>query len=159
MIVFGTKIETDHPVKSQPTSPRASASSRSSAPKVISYADHITPIPTGFDSNATTSILAGLPHDQVQQHQHSNWIVIPGAGGGLGHLVQYARVCSLHLVVIDTGTAKKRSAPVSAPRRGSTSSTVPWSPSHPPPPFADPARDDVKEIKHLTDGKGTYKLL
>ncbi|KAJ7694558.1 hypothetical protein B0H17DRAFT_1274792, partial [Mycena rosella] len=131
MIVFGTKIETDHPVKSQPTSPRASASSRSSAPKVISYADHVTPIPTGFDSNATTSTLAVrlslLAYRTIKYSNTStgNWIVIPGAGGGLGHLgvyLQYARVCSLRLVAIDTGTAKKALCPsVSAPRCGSTS--------------------------------------
>ncbi|KAJ7696794.1 hypothetical protein B0H17DRAFT_1197897 [Mycena rosella] len=58
----------------------------------------------------------------------SSWIVIPGAGDSLGHLVQYARVCSLHLVVIDTGVAKKALCP----------------------------SDDVKEIKPPTGGKGAY---
>lgn len=37
-----------------------------------------------------------------------DWIVLPGAGGGLGHLaIQYARVCGLRVIAVDTGASKK----------------------------------------------------
>ncbi len=38
-----------------------------------------------------------------------DWIVIPGAGGGLGHLaVQYARARGLRVIAIDTGDEKAK---------------------------------------------------
>lgn len=38
-----------------------------------------------------------------------DWIVIPGAGGGLGHLaVQYAAAMGLRVVAIDTGEEKRK---------------------------------------------------
>ena len=37
-----------------------------------------------------------------------DWVVIPGAGGGLGHLaIQYAKTAGLKVIAIDTGAAKK----------------------------------------------------
>jgi len=38
-----------------------------------------------------------------------DWIAIPGAGGGLGHLaVQYATAMGLNVIAIDTGDAKEK---------------------------------------------------
>ncbi|KAJ7220327.1 chaperonin 10-like protein [Mycena pura] len=57
---------------------------------VVSYVNHVTPIPDGFDSNAAASILcAGVTvYRAIKYSQTSlgDWIVLPGAGGGLGHL-------------------------------------------------------------------------
>lgn len=40
--------------------------------------------------------------------QPGNWVVIPGSGGGLGHLgVQYARNAGLRVIGIDTGSEKQ----------------------------------------------------
>lgn len=40
-----------------------------------------------------------------------NWVVIPGSGGGLGHLgVQYARNAGLRVIGIDTGEDKKKNS-------------------------------------------------
>ncbi|KAF5341384.1 hypothetical protein D9758_012266 [Tetrapyrgos nigripes] len=79
---------------------------------VVSYVNHVTPIPEGFASDAAASILcAGVTVYRAikySQTQPGDWIVLPGAGGGLGHLaVQYARVRGLRVIAIDTGTDKK----------------------------------------------------
>jgi propanol-preferring alcohol dehydrogenase len=79
---------------------------------VVSYVNHVTPIPDGVDSSAGASILcAGVTTYRAIKHsgaQHGQWIAIPGAGGGLGHLaVQYARARGLRVVAIDTGADKK----------------------------------------------------
>lgn len=40
--------------------------------------------------------------------KHGQWIVIPGAGGGLGHFaVQYARAMGMRVIAIDGGDAKR----------------------------------------------------
>ncbi|THU82034.1 GroES-like protein [Dendrothele bispora CBS 962.96] len=79
---------------------------------VVSYVNHVTPIPEGFPSDAAASILcAGVTVYRAIKYSQTNpgdWIVLPGAGGGLGHLsVQYARVCGLRVIAIDTGAEKK----------------------------------------------------
>ncbi|KAF7322135.1 Mannitol-1-phosphate dehydrogenase [Mycena kentingensis (nom. inval.)] len=78
----------------------------------VSYVNHVTPIPEGFDSKAAASILcAGLTVFRAIKHSQTtpgDWIVLPGAGGGLGHLaIQYAKVFGLRAIAIDTGAAKK----------------------------------------------------
>ncbi|KAJ7173932.1 chaperonin 10-like protein [Mycena crocata] len=80
---------------------------------VVSYVNHVTPIPEGFDSNAAASILcAGVTvYRAIKYSQTSpgDWIVLPGAGGGLGHLaVQYAKVAGLRVIAVDTGADKKK---------------------------------------------------
>ncbi|KAJ7642131.1 chaperonin 10-like protein [Roridomyces roridus] len=80
---------------------------------VVSYVNHVTPIPEGFDSNAAASILcAGVTTYRAIKYSNTaagDWIVLPGAGGGLGHLaVQYARTRGLRVIAIDTGAAKKK---------------------------------------------------
>jgi alcohol dehydrogenase, propanol-preferring len=79
---------------------------------VVSYVNHVTPIPAGLDSSAAASILcAGVTTYRAIKYsgaQQGDWIVLPGAGGGLGHLaVQYARARGLRVVAIDTGAEKK----------------------------------------------------
>ncbi|KAF5379106.1 hypothetical protein D9615_005953 [Tricholomella constricta] len=79
---------------------------------VVSYVRHVTPIPDGFDSNAAASILcAGLTVYRALKYSQTSpgdWVVLPGAGGGLGHLaVQYAKYMGLRVIAIDTGAEKK----------------------------------------------------
>jgi propanol-preferring alcohol dehydrogenase len=78
----------------------------------VSYVHHVTPIPDSLDSRAAASFLcAGVTTYRalkISGATHGEWVVIPGAGGGLGHLaVQYARVRGLRVIAIDTGADKK----------------------------------------------------
>jgi len=80
---------------------------------VVSYVNHVTPIPEGFDSNAAASILcAGVTVYRAIKHSQTfpgDWIVLPGAGGGLGHLaIQYAKVAGLQVIAVDSGADKKK---------------------------------------------------
>ncbi|KAL1744575.1 chaperonin 10-like protein [Schizophyllum fasciatum] len=80
---------------------------------VVSFVNHVTPIPDGFDSYAAASILcAGVTVYRAIKYSQTNlgdWIVLPGAGGGLGHMaVQYARVRGLRVIAIDTGDEKRK---------------------------------------------------
>jgi len=79
---------------------------------VVSYVDYVTPIPENLDSAAATPLLcAGLTiYKALKQTnpQVGNWVAIPGAGGGLGHLgVQYAVAMGLRVIAIDTGDVKR----------------------------------------------------
>ncbi|KIK69621.1 hypothetical protein GYMLUDRAFT_90658 [Collybiopsis luxurians FD-317 M1] len=79
---------------------------------VVSYVNHVTPIPTGIASDAAASVLcAGVTVYRAIKYSQTNpgeWIVLPGAGGGLGHLaIQYARIRGLRVIAVDTGDAKK----------------------------------------------------
>ncbi|GLB34537.1 putative alcohol dehydrogenase GroES-like domain [Lyophyllum shimeji] len=79
---------------------------------VVSYINYVTPIPDNLDSAAATPILcAGLTVYKALKQANvriGDWVAIPGAGGGLGHLaVQYAVAMGLRVVAIDTGEAKK----------------------------------------------------
>ncbi|KAF8649585.1 hypothetical protein AX16_005676 [Volvariella volvacea WC 439] len=80
---------------------------------VVSWVHHVTPIPDGIEHNAAASILcAGVTVYRAIKYSRTepgNWIVLPGAGGGLGHLaVQYAKVRGLRVIAIDTGAEKKK---------------------------------------------------
>ncbi|OCH86803.1 GroES-like protein [Obba rivulosa] len=79
---------------------------------VVSYVSHVTPIPPELSSDEAASILcAGLTVYRAIKYSNTHigdWIVLPGAGGGLGHLgVQYATAMGLRVVAIDTGAEKK----------------------------------------------------
>ncbi|KIY64550.1 GroES-like protein [Cylindrobasidium torrendii FP15055 ss-10] len=79
----------------------------------VSFCNHVSPIPEGFSSAEAASILcAGVTVYRAikySQTQHGDWIVLPGAGGGLGHLaVQYAKVRGLRVIAIDSGEEKKK---------------------------------------------------
>ncbi|KAF5361384.1 hypothetical protein D9758_006197 [Tetrapyrgos nigripes] len=79
---------------------------------VVSYVNHVTLIPEGIPSDEAASVLcAGVTVYRAIKHSQTeagDWIVLPGAGGGLGHLaVQYARVRGLRVIAVDTGADKK----------------------------------------------------
>jgi len=80
---------------------------------VVSYVAHVTPTPENLDSNEAASFLcAGVTVYRALKYSHAkpgDWIVLPGAGGGLGHLaVQYAvHAFGLRVVAVDTGAEKK----------------------------------------------------
>ncbi|KAH9939548.1 GroES-like protein [Amylocystis lapponica] len=79
---------------------------------VVSYVSHVTPIPDGLDSAEAASILcAGITVYRAIKYSNAHigdWIALPGAGGGLGHLaVQYAVAMGLRVLAIDTGAEKQ----------------------------------------------------
>jgi alcohol dehydrogenase, propanol-preferring len=74
--------------------------------------NHVTPVPDGLDSAAAASLMcAGVTVYRALKNsgaQHGDWLVLPGAGGGLGHLaLQYARARGIRVIAIDTGDAKR----------------------------------------------------
>ncbi|TDH70932.1 hypothetical protein CCR75_008213 [Bremia lactucae] len=78
----------------------------------VSFADHVTPIPFKLDLASAAPILcAGVTvYKALKQINMSpgEYVVIPGAGGGLGHLAcQYARAMGYKVVAIDTGIEKR----------------------------------------------------
>ncbi|KAF9239793.1 hypothetical protein BU15DRAFT_87816 [Melanogaster broomeanus] len=79
----------------------------------VSWVHNVTPIPDSLDSYAAAPILcAGLTAYRALKYSDArigNWVVLPGAGGGLGHLaVQYAVAMGMRVLAIDTGEEKKR---------------------------------------------------
>ncbi|KAF9442535.1 mannitol-1-phosphate dehydrogenase M1PDH1 [Macrolepiota fuliginosa MF-IS2] len=79
----------------------------------VSYANYVTKIPEGVDSASIAPILcAGLTVYKAIKTSGARigqWVAIPGAGGGLGHLaVQYAVAQGLRVIAIDTGEKKKK---------------------------------------------------
>ncbi|KAF9262435.1 NAD(P)-binding protein [Marasmius fiardii PR-910] len=78
----------------------------------VSYTDYVTPIPEGLDvAEATPLLCAGLTVYRALKQTKTRagqWVAIPGAGGGLGHLaVQFAVHQGLKVIAIDTGAEKK----------------------------------------------------
>jgi len=79
---------------------------------VVSFVQHVSKIPDEIDSDEAASILcAGVTtyrEIKYSDTQVGDWIVLPGAGGGLGHLaIQYAKAKGLRVLAIDTGSDKK----------------------------------------------------
>lgn len=97
---------------------------------LVSYTRYLTPIPEGIDmaeaapvlcecfnsfaspANELTSVGAGvtvLNGLKACRLSFGDWVAIPGAGGGLGHLaVQYAIASGMRVVGIDTGEEKRK---------------------------------------------------
>ena len=72
---------------------------------VKSYIRHVTPIPDGINSAEAASILcAGVTVYRAIKYSNAiigDWIVLPGAGGGLGHLaIQYATAMGLRVCAV-----------------------------------------------------------
>lgn len=75
----------------------------------VTSAQYATPIPSGLNLAdaaplmcAGNSVYAGLKRSHVEASQ---WVVISGASGGLGHLgVQYAKALGARVVGIDAGS-------------------------------------------------------
>ncbi|TEB36804.1 mannitol-1-phosphate dehydrogenase [Coprinellus micaceus] len=80
---------------------------------VQSWVNIVTPIPEGISSEAAASVLcAGVTVYRALKRAGTvpnDWVVLPGAGGGLGHLaVQYAKFMGLRVIAIDGGEEKRR---------------------------------------------------
>ncbi|KZS89781.1 GroES-like protein [Sistotremastrum niveocremeum HHB9708] len=81
----------------------------------VSYTNYVTPIPDGISSqDACTIMCAGLTVYSALKKSNTkpgDWVAIPGAGGGLGHLaIQYAVALGLRVIAIDTGDEKRQLA-------------------------------------------------
>jgi alcohol dehydrogenase, propanol-preferring len=113
---------------------------------VVSFVQHVTPIPAHIDSQAAASLLcAGVTVYRAikySQTQHGDWIVLPGAGGGLGHLaIQYAKARGLRVIAIDGGEEKRKLCEsLGADKWVDFRET----------------KDLVKEIKDITGGEGAH---
>ncbi|KAL1888529.1 hypothetical protein Sste5346_009485 [Sporothrix stenoceras] len=78
----------------------------------ITSAQYATPIPDSLDLAEAAplmcggvSVYAGLKRSGMQI---GDWVVVSGAGGGLGHLaIQYARAMGAWVVAIDAGSKEK----------------------------------------------------
>lgn len=75
----------------------------------VSPANYVTPIPPSLTDLAAAaplmcggvSVYAALKRAEVKQ---GDWVIVSGAGGGLGHLaVQYAKVMGGRVLGVDTG--------------------------------------------------------
>jgi alcohol dehydrogenase, propanol-preferring len=113
---------------------------------VVSYTNHVSPIPPNLESTEAASILcAGVTVYRAIKYSQTkvgDFIVLPGAGGGLGHLaVQYANAMGLRVIAIDTGADKKKLClDLGAEKWIDFKET----------------KDLVKDIKDLTDGLGAH---
>ncbi|KAF1783922.1 Polyketide synthase, enoylreductase domain [Phytophthora cactorum] len=79
----------------------------------VSFSEHVTPIPTDLPMHAAAPILcAGVTvYKALKEIEGScgDFVVIPGAGGGLGHLAcQYARAMGYRVIAIDSGDDKRK---------------------------------------------------
>ncbi|PWN50398.1 GroES-like protein [Violaceomyces palustris] len=78
----------------------------------VSYARHLSPIPDSLPLDQAAPILcAGVTvYKALKEAQLTpgQFVAIPGAGGGLGHLaVQYAVAAGYRVIAIDTGNDKR----------------------------------------------------
>ncbi|KAF9479794.1 mannitol-1-phosphate dehydrogenase [Pholiota conissans] len=116
---------------------------------LVSWVHSVTPIPENIDSESAASILcAGLTVYRALKYSETtpgDWVVIPGAGGGLGHLaVQYAKYMGRRVIAIDGGEEKhKLCMELGADR------WIDFTKCH----------DIVGEIKKLTDGYGAHAAI
>ncbi|TFK98277.1 GroES-like protein [Pterulicium gracile] len=116
----------------------------------VSYVRHVTPIPKNISSQeAASALCAGMTVYRAIKYSETtqgNWLVVPGAGGGLGHLaVQYARARGLRVIAVDTGAEKKKLCM-------DTLKANAWID------FKE-TKDLVGDIKKLTDGMGAHATL
>lgn len=78
----------------------------------IGKANHVARLPKDTDMAAAAPIMcAGITVYKalkVSECLPGQWVAIPGAGGGLGHIaVQYAKAMGMRVVAIDGGAEKK----------------------------------------------------
>jgi len=79
----------------------------------VSYVSQLSKIPDKLSlADAAPILCAGVTVYKAIKESNcrpGEWIAIPGAGGGLGHLaVQYAAYMGLNVIAIDTGAEKKK---------------------------------------------------
>ncbi|KAI0729795.1 GroES-like protein [Fomitopsis betulina] len=116
---------------------------------VVSWVSHVTPIPEGLDSFEAASILcAGVTVYRALKYSKTHigdWVAIPGAGGGLGHLaVQYATAMGLRVLAVDTGAEKRELV-----KRLGAEAWVDFRES----------KDIVADIRAATDGQGPHAAI
>ncbi|OOF99706.1 hypothetical protein ASPCADRAFT_203473 [Aspergillus carbonarius ITEM 5010] len=115
---------------------------------VVSPAIHATIIPPELAPDVAAPLLcAGIAmYSSIMKTKTrpGDWIVLPGAGGGLGHMgVQIASKKGLKVIAIDSGEKKKQLCL----SLGATS-------------FLDYKTDDVeREVKALTSGLGAHAVI
>jgi len=78
----------------------------------VSFTSQLTPIPDDLSFQDAAPILcAGVTVYKSLLESNARageWVALPGAGGGLGHLaVQYAKWMGLRVIAVDTGADKK----------------------------------------------------
>jgi len=111
----------------------------------VSYANHLTKIPDGFPLDAAAPILcAGVTVYKAIKNIGGNpgdVVVVPGAGGGLGHLAcQYAIARGYRVIAIDSGNDKRELVKSYGINE-----------------FIDYQSEDiVARVKELTDGHGAH---
>ena len=114
----------------------------------VSPIEGLTMIPESLeDETAAPLLCAGLSmYGSISRSgvKKGEWLILTGAGGGLGHLgVQIAREKGLKLIAIDSGEQKKELCF----RLGATA-------------FLDFKNDDVeKGVKELTNGYGAHAVI
>ncbi|KAI0726812.1 chaperonin 10-like protein [Fomitopsis betulina] len=80
---------------------------------MVAYLDHLIPIPDQLSSAQAAPILcAGVTVynilKQLTDTPPGSWVVVQGAGGGLGHMgVQYAKAFGHRVLAIDSGAEKR----------------------------------------------------
>ncbi|KAE8359878.1 hypothetical protein BDV27DRAFT_48979 [Aspergillus caelatus] len=115
---------------------------------IVSPAIHVTKIPSEITPDVAAPLLcAGIAmYSSIMKTrtQPGDWIVLPGAGGGLGHMgVQIAVKKGLKVIAIDSGEKKKELCLA----LGATA-------------FFDYKVDDIeKEVKKLTGGLGAHGVI
>jgi propanol-preferring alcohol dehydrogenase len=117
----------------------------------VADAKYLTVVPEGVSSEVAAPLLcaglsmAGSVGRLAPDLQKGDWLVLPGAGGGLGHLgLQIAsRVKGLRVIAVDTGDERKELCL----KLGAEA-------------FVDFATQDVEaEVKNLTDGEGAHGII
>lgn len=117
---------------------------------VVAHADFVTLIPDGVKSEVAAPLLcaglslAGAVSKLQPEVQPGEFVVIVGAGGGLGHVgVQIATIKGYKVIAIDSGAEKEQL-------------TKEMGAAH----FIDFAKQDViQTVKDLTDGEGAHGLI
>ncbi|KAF7585228.1 hypothetical protein BBP40_011613 [Aspergillus hancockii] len=115
---------------------------------LVSPAIHVTKIPPELAPDAAAPLLcAGIAmYSSIMKTKTrpGDWIVLPGAGGGLGHMgVQIAAKKGLKVIAIDSGETKKDLCL----SLGATA-------------FFDYKLDEIEpEVKNLTEGLGAHAVI
>lgn len=78
----------------------------------LAPAKYVTPIPETMDLASAAALMCGgiTVYTALKRAklQHGQWVLISGAGGGLGHLaIQYAKALGAKVVAIDAGSKKE----------------------------------------------------
>ncbi|OJJ32144.1 hypothetical protein ASPWEDRAFT_161440 [Aspergillus wentii DTO 134E9] len=115
---------------------------------IVSPANHVTIIPPGLSPDTAAPLLcAGIAmYSSIlkTKTRPGDWLVLPGAGGGLGHMgIQIAVKKGLKVIAIDSGEKKKQLCLA----LGATS-------------FFDYKIDNVEQgVKSLTSGLGAHAVI